>query len=981
MFDPDSAQEGPNVYGMDPGVDFPAALVAGLRDAYSARPPQDLARLRLIVNTRRMARRIRDLFDSGAPLLLPRVSLVTDLGDLAGTTRVPPAVPPLRRKLEIAQLVAGLLDREPDMAPRAALFDLADSLSALLDEMHGEGVSPDAIRALDVSDQSGHWARALRFLDIVQHYFDRADTAPDTETRLRVIVEELAARWRAAPPRDPIVVAGSTGSRGTTMRLIEAVSALPQGMIVLPGFDFDMPGAVWDDVSDPMTAEDHPQFRFRVLADRLGIKPSQVRRWPGIAAPRPARNAVVSLALRPAPVTDQWLAEGPRLTDIAGAMADVTLIEAPSMRDEALAIAMRLRQAAEDGRTAALITPDRMLSRQVTAALDRWRITPDDSAGTPLHLSPPGRFLRHVAALMQHDLTAEALLTLLLHPLTHSAADRGAHMLHAHALELHMRRRGMPFPEAGALRNWAAIHSDTSAQEWAEWVVRCFTGQKTGGKRPLADWIAAHMALAEHIAQGPDGEGAGTLWDDAAGEKARAVMGALVAEADAGGAMSAADYADMIGAILAREEVRDSRTPHPGVLIWGTLEARVQGADILILGGLNEGSWPEMAPADPWLNRRMRHDAGLLLPERRIGLSAHDFQQAIAASEVWLTRSIRSDDAKTVASRWLNRLENLLGGLPRQGGQQALDEMRARGNLWLDRARQIEAPGQTPPAPRPSPRPPVAARPRRLSVTAIKRLIRDPYAIYAAQVLRLRPLDPLMRAPDALMRGILTHSIMETFMAEVRDERDALNAHRLLEIAGTVLAEHVPWPDTRALWRARLGRVAEGFVSDEARRLQAAHPAGFEVKGRRDIADLGFSLSAEADRIDSADDGTLRIYDYKTGPPPTRPQQKHFDKQLLLEAAIAEAGRFDGIAPARVAHAAYIGLGSKPGEHPAPLDEEPPAITWARFDKLIRAYYSPTQGYTARRAMFSDADHSDYDQLARFGEWDVTTPPTPQDLT
>ena len=782
------------------------------------------------------------------------------------------------------------------------------------------------------------------------------------------------------PPQDPIIVAGSTGSRGATMRLIEAVAALPKGMIVLPGFDFDMPDSVWSDLSDPMTAEDHPQFRFRVLADRLGIAPADVRRWPGISAPRPTRNAIVSLALRPAPVTDQWLAEGPDLPDIVSAMADVTLVEASSMRDEALAIAMRLRQAAEEGRTAALITPDRMLSRQVSAALDRWRIIPDDSAGTPLHLSAPGRFLRHVAGLMQGDLTAEALLTLLLHPLTHSASDRGPHMMHAHALEMYIRRNGMPFPDAETLRDWAVGQDDPLVAKWGKWVVNCLAGQKTAGEMPLSDWVAAHVTLVEHIAAGPDGTGAGALWNEAAGEKARAVIDALIAEADAGGPMSASEYADMFDAILARDEVRDSRTPNPRVLIWGTLEARVQGAEVLILGGLNEGSWPEMPPADPWLNRRMRNDAGLLLPERRIGLSAHDFQQAIAAPEVWLTRSIRSDDAQTVASRWLNRLGNLLGGLPGQGGQKALDEMRARGQLWLDRARQLEEPDKAPPAPRPSPRPPVSARPRRLSVTAVKRLIRDPYAIYAAQVLRLKPLDPLVRAPDALMRGIITHSVMEAFMTKVRENPAALDPRQLMAIADSVLARHVPWPDTRALWRARMARVAEGFVEDETQRLINATPAAFEVKGRRDMTRLGFSLSAKADRIDHGDDGTLRIYDYKTGQPPTGPQQRHFDKQLLLEAAIAEVGGFEGIAPAAVTRAAYIGLGSKPGEFPAPMDEEPPAVTWTRFERLVSAYFSPEQGYTARRAMFSDDDRGDYDQLARFGEWDVTTPPAPQDL-
>ena len=89
-----------------------------------------------------------------------------------------------------------------------------------------------------------------------------------------------------------------------------------------------------------------------------------------------------------------------------------------------------------------------------------------------------------------------------------------------------------------------------------------------------------------------------------------------------------------------------------------------------------------------------------MLPERRIGLSAHDFQQAIAAPEVWLTRAERSDaEADTVPSRWLNRLTNLLSGLPDQGGRDALDAMRARGQQWLDWADALEEPTPIPQMP------------------------------------------------------------------------------------------------------------------------------------------------------------------------------------------------------------------------------------------------------------------------------------------
>ena len=199
-----------------------------------------------------------------------------------------------------------------------------------------------------------------------------------------------------------------------------------------------------------------------------------------------------------------------------------------------------------------------------------------------------------------------------------------------------------------------------------------FDEQVVSGTLPLEAWVTRLEALAETIACGSRTDGSGTLWDKNAGIKAKSVFETLKSEAGFGGEMSASDFADLLGALLAQEEVRDRDAPHGGIMIWGTLEARVQGADLVILGGLNEGSWPEPPSPDPWLNRQMRQQAGLLLPERRIGLSAHDFQQAVAAPEVWITRSVRSDEADTVPSRWINRLTNLLDGLPDQQGPQAL---------------------------------------------------------------------------------------------------------------------------------------------------------------------------------------------------------------------------------------------------------------------------------------------------------------------
>ncbi|MGJ8627178.1 MAG: double-strand break repair protein AddB [Sulfitobacter sp.] len=978
----------PRVFGLAPGVDFPAALVKGLKDRLDGHPPEAMARVDLIVNTNRMARRLRDIFDAGPSGFLPRIRLVTDLDTLVPGINLSPSTSQLRRRLELAQLISKLIDADPTLAPRSSLYALADSLAGLIDEMQGEGVAASKVAELDVSDQSGHWERAQRFLTIAQGYLNETLSQPDSEARQRQLVCQIIAKWQKEPPLNPVILAGSTGSRGTTSLLMQAVAGLPLGAVVLPGFDFDMPTAVWSDLDQELLSEDHPQYRFRHLMRALDLPRAGIETWAITPPPSESRNALISLSLRPAPVTHAWLTEGPKLNALSDATSGLTLVEAPTPRIEALAIAMRLRQAVAEGKTAALITPDRMLSRQVTAALDQWNILPDDSAGTPLQLSPPGRFLRHVAALFVRRLDAEALLTLLKHPLTHSDQDRNFHQLNTQLLEMQIRRDGLPYVDAVGLMRVATHATEKQSDPaaflaWAEWVATTFTAHDGVESRSLADWVNHHLSLANTIAAGQSKTDDHELWKRKAGEKAHDIMADLTDHAEYGGVMAASDFADLVGALLATGEVRDRDAPHPHVMVWGTLEARVQGADLVIMGGLNDGTWPEAPKPDPWLNRKMRLDAGLLLPERRIGLSAHDYQQAIAAPEVWLTRAIRSDEAETVPSRWLNRLGNLLNGLPKNGGPKAWEAMQQRGNLWLDQARALEAFERIPPAIRPSPRPPRSARPLGLSVTEIKRLIRDPYAIYAKHILRLRPINPLVQSPDAPVRGIILHEVMERFIKSVSDTPALLTKDHLMEVAENVLLVEAPWPAARTIWKARIERVADWFLANERLRQGYSRPIAFEkgARGTHIFADLGFTLTGYADRIDVTEDGDALIYDYKTGTPPSKKEQQIFDKQLLIEAAMVEEGGFKEVGVASVAHAAFIGLGAKPVEIAAPLDEEPPIEVLRGLHELIAKYLNEKQGFTSRRIVKTEEASGDYDQLARFGEWDGTAEPEPEDLT
>ena len=968
------------LFALPPGCDFPAELVSGLVARMADRPPEAMARVTVYLNTTRMLRRVEALFTPFKAGFLPRLRLVTDLVQ-DPSLALPQPVPPLRRRLQLAELIAKLLDAQPDLAPRSALYDLADSLAVLMDEMQGEGVTPDIIANLDVSNHSKHWERTQAFLRIIAPVF--AETL-DKEALQRQAVLRLATRWAHAPPLDPVVIAGSTGSRGTTALLMQAVAKLPQGALIWPGYDFTTPPQVWQAMQDALTSEDHPQYRFRHLLDLLDQPASAVQPWTSAKPPNPDRNRLISLSLRPAPVTDQWLVEGPDLPDLLPATADLTLIQAPTQRVEALAIAMILRKATQDGVKAALISPDRNLTRQVTAALDRWAILPDDSAGRPLALSAPGRFLRHIAALFGTHLTADRLLTVLKHPLTASGTARGNHLRHTRDLELKLRRKGPAFPQTTDLHDWAAAQKDPEAATWVAFFAPVLTGLHALHEAPLAEHVSRHLNLAETIARGLDPEGSGALWEKEAGAAARGLMQKLTAEAPHGGSFTPAAYRDLFEALVHQEDVREATQAHPDIMIWGTLEARVQGADLLILGGLNDGIWPSLPAADPWLNRKMRKDAALLLPERQIGLSAHDYQQAIAAPQVVLTRALRNAEAETVPSRWLNRLTNLMKGLPQRNGEKALQAMIARGTDWLALTTALENPPdslrnqtQLQPAKRPAPQPPVSARPDRLSLTRIETLIRDPFAIYAEYILGLRPLDPLHQAPNARDRGIVVHEVLERFVKQRPASETKPQARaRLLQIAQQVLTEETPFPSARILWLAKLDRAADHFLTQDSKHGGTA--LAVETQGALKLGDLPFTLFGTPDRIDRLPDGRLHLIDYKTGTPPSAEKQKQFAKQLLLAAVMADKGGFADLGPSDVDQISYIGLNAGKSVEDTVMTEAIIAEHWEKLIALISRYLRRSTGYTARRALFESRFEGSYDHLSRYGEWQMSDRAVPQ---
>ena len=973
----------PRVFALPLGCDFAKEFTKGLLTRFSGFPPEVMAKSEIYLNTGRVRRGVTDSLIAAGPALLPRLRLITDLAEDVRFPNVPAPTPALRRRLELFQAVAKLLEQDEQFGSRASTFDLADSLAVLMDEMQAEGVPPGRIASIDVSEHSAHWERSQAFLGIIEHFWKQTGE-PDKQARQRMVVELLIRSWQSVPPAGPVIVAGSTGSRGATRMLMSAVARLPKGSVVLPCFDFDMPDEAWNGMDSSDTGEEHPQFRIKFFLSELGIEPSEVESWNPSAATNSQRNRLVSLALRPAPVTDQWMTEGHQLDGILEATEDLMIVETPNPRTEALVIALRLRLAVETGESAALVTPDPNLARQVKAALTRWNMEPDDSTGEAIADTAPGSLLHQTAGLLGKKIDSLELIALLRNHLVNTGLDRAAHVLCVDKLEFELRGRGIENDLVRQLDRLFRDENDEPASvEWQQWVLTILDDFASAAEAPLKDLVSLHRSVTERLVSGHNGGAYETnrLWEAHAGAAALKLIEDLQREGDACGTLDCHAYRHLFHSLLQRETVeRFKINPFPGITIWNTLDARMQSPDVIIASGLNEGTWPSPTPIDPWLNRDLRRQAGLLMPERRTGLTAHDFQQSISVSKVVLTRSIRSADEPNVPSRWLIRLTNLLGGIGIEG-ETALRKMKRRGEELLALAKQIETPVQSVPRERrPYPKPPLKSRPKRLSVTAIQILAINPYQTYAQHVLGLRELEPLRPKSDAAIRGAAIHFIMLRFINRVKNDPNLCSRELLLSTAEDCLASLSAPTYAKRLWLAQLAGIADDFLIDEFTRLTNGTPVGLEKSGWIHLPDLDFRLTARADRIDCGFKDDLRLYDYKSGSIPSPIEIERGNKQIPLTAIILEKGGFDGIsANKKVVGAYYLKIGkttdikdvsrANPGKKVDLFNQ-----TWEEFRELIMHYQTLENGYSSRLDTRHYKYGTAYDHLARYGEWDDTDP-------
>ena len=1019
----------PNICTIPAGCDFLATLASALvgGELIAGFKPADnpilLQSATIYVPTRRAARTLSAEILSAMgqdATILPSIRTLGDPGEeeefftpASEWFEAPEKIGELERKLQLYSLVQRWTDAMT--AETRALFGdeeiiipaspsdamwLAQDLADLMDQMATEEIDWKQVAALTPDEQPQWWQLTVAFLKIAidmwpTHLEEIDKVEPGVHRRL--LLDRRARSYTRNGAAGPVVAAGSTGTIPATARLLKSIAQLPDGCVVLPGLDQHLEARDWDCMLGREALASTPNLPQQGLAKFLAdcdITRTQVGRLGRVPDPLAAREKIVSLALSPGENSDQWAHSVARLEPdlMQQAFQDIVLIEATGVRQEAMAIALSMREVLEtDDKTVALVTPYRKIDKRVAAELRRYALRVDDSGGDQLQTTQSGQFLRLLLRMLDPDHTAVDLVALLKHPCCRVGLPKPqANELAIRFEQLLVRgqvQRPLPggfaeyyealinTPEPHTLRR-RAPELKVYSERFASYCAALDTAfarfaELSRSRMPIDPGNAMESLHQTAIALSADDQGQPTVFEGLGGTDYLSIFRDHALASRTASKIQLSQFPGYFEAVVGDRVIRNpAANTHPRLHILGPLEARLHRFDRVILAGLNEGTWPPKIRSDPFLNRIMRAELGLSPPERRIGLSAHDFQQLAGNREFFITRSTQVDDAPTVASRWIQRLCAI-------GGESLTQAIRARGTDYTRWADRLDRPNRPPNRiERPNPKPPIAARPAKLSVSDVETWIRDPYAIYAKHVLQLRPLEPLEQEIGPALRGSLFHEILHLFVNRRQDDSNLAQFETLMEIARHQFHRQRIPEDVAAVWLPRFQAVAEAFLAWDTPRLSDIAASKTEVSGTLTVHDGAFAVTARADRLDFNRDGTITILDYKTGVKPSTAEARTLSPQLPLEGAIALAGEFGTPPGVDIRSLAYVRL--RPGAQFKVDKIETGTQPANQISQKMRtdleahviAYQDPGQGFLSRYAPADPKNlEGDYDHLARTLEW------------
>ena len=941
--------------------------------------PEDLADSVIFLPSRRLAYSLKQAFlehNKGKAQLLPRFLPIGDVEEdiaelaIAGWDKddLPPPVLMLERQLLFASALQKLGRNT------AETLALAKALGDFLDSAQMADCDFDDLKNLTDGDYAHHWEQLLELLNLLMKWWPlklKEIGRADRITWRNAAMEATAQAWQVSPPRGLVVVAGSTGSLKATRTLMRAALNLERGYVVLPGLDKDTADEDWatliSDEEEDVSAICHPQYQLARLLEEFEIERQEVKLWLEESTTQEARLALLRELFRPASRTTAWQGIPKRSAIRPEALEGLEVIDCYDQREEAEVIALAMREVLETPkRTAVLITADRALARRVSGELWRWGIEVSDSGGLTLNETPPAQFLCLLADAWLTDFAPLELLALLQHHLACGGMDKQNFRTMVRALDKKFLRGTRPEGGLDGLVKKIASKDKDFANRIKKHVLAPLSPllKLDKNKRyPLAEIIEVLGQAGEDLAATSANPIA--LWDGRAGMRVARFIGNLKEGAESSGTqVEGHETSTLLPLLLKTETIYPDLASHPRLGIMGSVEGRMQSADLIILGGMNEGSMPPRTAADPWMSNAMRLEFGLPPSNWRVGLAAHDAWMAMAKGEVLITRAARVDGAEAEKSRWLRRLDAVL--------EVASLTMPARNTLPNIATRMNSAKGDLKPINQPAPMVKKEDRPTNLSATKLDILIKDPYAIYAEKVLGLRALDPIDAPPSAADKGTAIHNVLATFTKKFADSPlpdDALE--QLLAIGKEEFAKLPQDISIEIFWQPHFEAIAKWFIETETARQNEIKERHAEIRG--EILIEGYTITARADRIDVLADNSLRIIDYKTGSVPSARAVKEGQAlQLACEAVLAHQGGFPNIEEAKTLHALeYWRLSGRNNTAGEILNRSIPIEQAEEYLSSLLAKFSKDDARYESEIVERESAHrySDYRHLARVREW------------
>ncbi len=674
----------------------------------------------------------------------------------------------------------------------------------------------------------------------------------DEQQKLR----NLLTKFQESNTKNPIIIAGSTGSIASVLRLMRGVLGLVNGSVV-----FSAP-EIPEDV-DYYNAIDvlHPLFGIKKFFAET--KP-ELKLWHGELTEQQKQKELLWLQLSiPADLSDRWIEN----KIIKSACEKPLVVQCDTISQEEALIEKILIDAKEQQKKKlAVISPDVNLRKRLAQYLSARAVVNRQYSGKNLREYASIQLIERILEYIAKP-CASSLVAILNHPWCSAGYDEQLVRNARSWLEVRFLRKKNAFLGAEFLLEQVNTKATTEAEKiYGEWLAKIFQIIETefadveSRNISFLEWLESLERAASSLSINV--ENTAQLWSE--GEEIKNYWQNFLRRANWFALMSIAEMRSFLAAIWSTISLAAAdKNIDENIAVWilSPVEARLLSFDLVILAHMNEGSWPVVAENGPWINRHGFLALGLDSPDRVVGQSWSDALFFIAGTECILTRSIKENGENKRASRIVQRLKILQTIAAVEKNDSVILYQNYLSEKWQPK-RLSEKKAEISVS--------YSKRPEDLSATSLAQLLADPYGYYARYILRLRKLEDLDANLDGRDFGIILHKILEEIASKISDFS---SAQKMKNLAYEILLREAKFIVSKPYWWwPRIERIVDWYskyMRDNAEKIQDLL-VEHKFEGQIFCGDLVYKISARADRLEYfSNEKGRKLIDFKTGDAPS----------------------------------------------------------------------------------------------------------------